>query len=55
MIKSWSHKLLITVCVYNYVILKYNVFIFLNLKQMATAYFSYFQLLYVEITGMLKI
>ena len=49
------HKLLMTVFVYNYVILKYSVFIFLDLKQMATVYFPPFQLLCVEITGMLMI
>ena len=55
MIKAWSHKLLMTVFVCNYVILKYSVFIFLDLKQMATAYFQPSQLLCVEITGMLMI
>ena len=50
------HKLLMTVFVYNYnVILKYSVFIFLDLKQIATVYFPPFQLLCVEITGMLMI
>ena len=49
------HKLLMTVFVYIYVILKYSVFIFLNLKQMANVYFPSFQLLCVEITGMLMI
>ena len=46
---------LMTVFVCNYVILKYSVFIFLDLKQMATAYFQPSQLLCVEITGMLMI
>ena len=55
MIKTWSHKLLMTVLVYNYVILKYSVFIFLDLKQMATVYFQPFQLLCLEITGVLMI
>ena len=49
------HKLLMTVFVYKYVILKYSVFIFLDLKQMETVYFSPFQLLCVEITSMLMI
>ena len=49
------HKLLMTVFVYNYVILKCSVFIFLDLKQMVTVYFPPFQLLCVEITGMLMI
>ena len=49
------HKLLMTVFVYNYVILKYNVFIFLDLQQMVTVYFPSFQLLCVEIIGMLMI
>ena len=55
MIKAWSHKLLMTLFVYNYIILKYSVFIFLDLKQVPTVYFPPFQLLYVEITGMLMI
>ena len=55
MINASSRKLLMTVFVYNYVILKYSVFIFLDLKQMATVYFPPFQLLCVEITGMLMI
>ena len=55
MIKAWSHKLLMTLFVYNYIILKYSVFIFLDLKQVPTVYFPLFQLLYVEITGMLMI
>ena len=55
MIKAWRHKLLMNVFVYNYVILKYTVFIFLDLKQMATVYFQAFQLLCMEITGMLMI
>ena len=49
------HKLLMTVFVYNYVILKYRVFIFLDLKQMATVGFPPFQLLCVEITGTLMV
>ena len=49
------HKLLMTVFVYVYVILKYRVFIFLDLKQMANVYCPPFQLLCVEITGMLMI
>ena len=49
------HKLLMTVFLYDNVILKYSVFIFLDVKQMATVYFSPFQLLCVEITGMLMI
>ena len=44
-----------TVVVYNLVILKYSVFIFLDLKQMETVYFQLFELLCVEITGMLMI
>ena len=55
MIKAWNHTLMMTVFVYNYVILKYSVFIFLHLKQMATIYFRPFQLLCVEITAMLII
>ena len=38
-----------------HVTLKYIVFIFLDLKQMATVYFWPIQLLCVEITGMLMI
>ena len=53
--KAWIHKLLMIVFVYIYVILKYCVFIFLDLKQMATVYFPRFQLLCVKITGMLMI
>ena len=53
--KAYSHKLLMTVVVYNLVILKYSVFIFLDLKQMETVYFQLFELLCVEITGMLMI
>ena len=45
MMKAWIHKLLMIVFVYIYVILKYCVFIFLDLKQMATVYFPRFQLL----------
>ena len=37
-----SHKLLMTAFAYNYIILKYSVFIFLDLKQMATIYFPPF-------------
>ena len=48
-------KLLMTVFIYNYVILKYSVFFFVDLKKMATVYFPPFQLLYVEIKGMLMI
>ena len=36
MIKAWSHKLLMTFFVYNYVVLKYSVFIFLDRKQEPT-------------------
>ena len=55
MIKPCNHKSLMTVFVYNYVILKYSVLIFLDLKEMATVYFRPFHLLCVEITGMLII
>ena len=55
MLKACSHKLLMNVFAYNYVILKYSVFIFLDLKQIATVSFQPFQLLCVEITGMLMI
>ena len=47
-----AHQLLMNDFVYNFVILKYSVFIFLDLKQIAAVYFRAFQLLCMEITGL---
>ena len=52
MIKVSSYELLMTVFVYNYIILEYNVFIFLDLYQIATVCSLPSQLLSVEIIGM---
>ena len=51
--KVCSNSLLMTVFLYNYVILEYSVFIFLDLKQMATVCSLSSQMLCVEIIGML--
>ena len=50
--KVCSNRLLMTVFVYNYVVLEYGVFIFLDLK-MATVCSLSSQMLCVEIIGML--
>ena len=42
MIKACSYKLPMTIFGYNHVILKYRVFIFLDLKQMTAVYFQLF-------------
>ena len=55
MIKVCNYKLLMTAFTYNYVILKSIVFIFLDLKQIATVCSRPSKLLRVERTGMLII
>ena len=55
MIKVCNYKLLTTAFTYNYVILKSIVFIFLDLKQIATVCSRPSKLLRVERTGMLII
>ena len=51
--KVCSNRLLMTVFIYNYVILEYGVFILLDLKQMATVCSLSSQMLCVEMIGML--
>ena len=55
MIKVCNYKLLMTAFTYNYVILKSIVFIFLDLKQIATVCSRPSKLLRVERTGTLII
>ena len=52
MIKVSSYELQMTAFVYNYVMLEYSVFIFLDLYQIATVCSLPSQLLSVEIIGM---